>query len=275
MAACGWLLTGVASASVITIFEAAGDLATVTAARDDFRTAIGGGLVAGANGSFGGVRREINWDGVPNARADPNELPADFFNDVSPRGVVYSTPGTGFMVSANAGQAVPIQFGFADQLETFSPQRLFTALNSPITDVNFFVAGTTLAATTSAFGVVFTDVDDAAVTHIDFFDRHGGVIFGRDVLPSGGDELFSFLGITVDTSVIGRVRITSGSATITSNGVLGIGGDLVVMDDFLYAEPLRAVAVSEPPAWALTIAGLALLCGITSLRRPRSLRIDP
>src|SRR5512138_1975286 len=153
MAACGCLLAGAASASVVTVFEAAGDLATVAAARDDFRTAIGGGVVAGANGSFGGVRREINWDGVPNARADPNELPADFFNDVSPRGVVYSTPGTGFMVSANAGQAVPIQFGFSDQLETFSPQRLFTALNSPITDVNFFVAGTTVAATTRAFGV--------------------------------------------------------------------------------------------------------------------------
>ena len=143
-----WLLAGAAAALVVTVFSSAGDLAVVTATRDGFRAAIGGGTTAGANGSFGGVRREINWDGVPDDRADPNPLPADFFNVNSPRGVVFSTPGTGFMVSANAGVGVPIQFGFADQLETFSPQRLFTALNSPVTDVNFFVAGTDQTATT-------------------------------------------------------------------------------------------------------------------------------
>ncbi len=46
--------------------------------------------VAGANGSFGGLRREINWDGVPDARSDPNPFPADFFNTTSPRGAVFS-----------------------------------------------------------------------------------------------------------------------------------------------------------------------------------------
>ena len=55
-------------------------LAGATTARDSFRTALGGGAIAGANGSFGGVRREINWDGVPDASATPNDLPADFFN---------------------------------------------------------------------------------------------------------------------------------------------------------------------------------------------------
>src|SRR4029079_9949222 len=99
----------------------------------------------------------------------------------SPRGVVFATPGSGFMVSANAGQAVPIQFGFADQLQTFSPQRLFTALGSPTTDVSFFVAGTSTPGTTSAFGVVFSDVDVAGQTHIDFFDTLGHLILGRDV----------------------------------------------------------------------------------------------
>ena len=46
-------------------------------------------------GSLGTGRREINWDGVPNNFAAPNHLPADFFNVNSPRGVVFSTPGTG------------------------------------------------------------------------------------------------------------------------------------------------------------------------------------
>src|SRR5437868_2899696 len=69
--------------------------AAITPARDAFRVDLGGGTVAGANGSFGGVRREINWDGVPDASSAPSNLPADFFNVTSPRGVVFSTPGTG------------------------------------------------------------------------------------------------------------------------------------------------------------------------------------
>ena len=73
---------------VATTFEAAGaNAAAITATRDAFRTAVGGGTVAGAAGSFGGVRREINWDGVPDGFADTGQLPANFFNVNSPRGV--------------------------------------------------------------------------------------------------------------------------------------------------------------------------------------------
>ena len=141
--------------------------------RDSFRAAIGGGTVAGANGSFGGVRREINWDGVPNGFADTSLLPANFFTVNSPRGVVFSTPGSGFMVSANSGTAAPILFGFPNEFAVFSAQRLFTAINSNITDVNFFVAGTNVAATTTAFGAIFTDVETDNTSKIDFFDETG------------------------------------------------------------------------------------------------------
>src|SRR3954454_13503359 len=154
----------------ITVFEAAGaDAASITATRDAFRSAVGGGTVAGANGDFGGLRREINWDGVPATLSDPNPLPANFFNSNSPRGVVFSTPGTGFLVSANAGGATPPLFGFPSDFQTFSPQKLFTAVNSNITDVNFFVPGTVAAATTTAFGVVFVDIEVAGSTKLEFF----------------------------------------------------------------------------------------------------------
>src|SRR3954463_6664115 len=94
----------------VTVRTATGATATdITATRDAFRTDLGGGTVAGANGSFGGVRREINWDGVPDARSDPNALPPDFFNVNSPRGVIFTTPGSGFEVSANTGIA-PVRF---------------------------------------------------------------------------------------------------------------------------------------------------------------------
>ena len=119
---------------VITTFEFAGATPlAITPTRDAFRAAIGGGIVPGDNGSFGGLRREINWDGVDDARADPNALPANFFNVTSPRGVVFSTPGTGFLVSANASVGTSVLFGFPSDFETFSAQRLFTAVSSNIT----------------------------------------------------------------------------------------------------------------------------------------------
>ena len=258
---------------VITTFEAAGaNAAAITPTRDAFRAAIGGGTTAGANGSFGDLRREINWDGVPDAFADPNLLPADFFNVNSPRGVVFGTPGTGFLVSANAGESTPTLFGFANDFQTFSPQRLFTAVNSNITDVNFFVPGTATPATTSAFGLIFVDVEVAGATRLDFFDAANHLIYTRDALV-GGNRGLSFLGGVVSDGSIARVRITSGSNTIVANGVVGNQiDDIVVMDDFLYAEPLLVTAVPEPSVFALTALGLL---GLVARRRRAAAKRAP
>ena len=261
------LLTPTAwAAPVFVTFESAGaNPAAITPTRDAFRAAIGGGTIAGANGSFGGFRREINWDGVPDARADPNPLPADFFNVNSPRGVVFSTPGTGFLVSANAGLVTPTLFGFATDFQTFSAQRLFTAVNSNITDVHFFIPGTANATTTSAFGLVFTDVEVAGLTKLEFFDASDVLIYSHNALVAGNQGL-SFLGATVTDGSISRVRITSGQNTIVSNGVLGNpNDDVVVMDDFLYAEPGQAI----PEPSSLALASLGLVCGWALSRRRR------
>jgi hypothetical protein len=246
-----------------TVFEAAGaNAAAITPTRDAFRTAVGGGTTAGANGSFGGVRREINWDGVPDASADPSSLAANFFNVNSPRGVVFSTPGTGFLVSANAGGATPALFGFPNDFAAFSAQRLFTAVNSNITDVSFFVPGTTTAATTSAFGLIFTDVEVATQTKVEFFNSSNTLLFSRDALVGGNQALTFVGGVANAGEQISRVRITSGLNTISSNGVLGNpNDDIVVMDDFLYAEP---VAVPEPGTIALLAIGA---CGLLAVRR--------
>jgi hypothetical protein len=235
--------------AAVTVFESAGaSAAAITPTRDAFRSAIGGGNTAGANGDFGGLRREINWDGVPDGFSDPNALPANFFNSNSPRGAVLSTPGTGFLVSANASLATPVLFGFPNELQTFSPQKVFTAVNSNITDVTFFLPGTSTAATTTAFGVVFVDVETAGSTRLEFFDPTNTLIFSRDALVAGNQGL-TFLGGLVDSGMqINRVRITSGSNTLVSNGVLGSAiTDFVVMDDFLYATPTVSTAPGTVP----------------------------
>jgi hypothetical protein len=240
------------------IFEGAGaDPASITATRDAFRAAVGGGAVAGANGSFGGLRREINWDGVGAAASDPNPFPGNTF---LVRGVVFSTPGTGFLVSANAGGATPILFGFPNDFQVFSPQKLFTAVNSNTTDVEFFLPGTTIDATTTAFGLIFTDIETAASTSVSFFDINDNLIFNRNALVAGNQGL-TFLGAVADAGEkIARVRIVSGANTIVSNGVLGNQiDDIVVMDDFLYAEPFRVIPEPSSLALALLALGLAAI----------------
>ena len=234
----------------VSLFSGAG-LSAATTARDAFRTAIGGGPTAGANGSFGGLRREINWDGVPAAFSAPNNLPANFFNVNSPRGVLFTTPGTGFQVSgattdSGAGQPAPANFGNIDPSYTttftpFSPQRLFTALGSNVLDVSFFVAGTTTPAVVQGFGSIFSDVDLANVTSIEYFDTVGRSL-GKFFAPSiSGNQTISFLGALFSDAIVNRVRITTGTDALATGTLDGIK-DLVVMDDFLYNEPVATPA---------------------------------
>ncbi len=257
----------------IIVFEAAGaNVAAVAPTRDLLRAAVGGGTVAGANGDFGGLRREINWDGVPDSLSDPNSLPGNFFNSNSPRGVEFSTPGTGFLVSANAGSSAPVLFGFANEFQAFTAQKIFTALNSNIVDVRFFVPGTSTSATTSAFGLIFTDVEVAGATRLQFFGVNNNLLFSRDALVGGNQGLTFLGGVANAGEQISLVRITSGSNTIVSNGVLGSPNfDVVAMDDFLYATPTAGVPTPDFGPGNLLL--LAIVAGFLAARR-RLARIE-
>ncbi len=261
-----------AHAAAITFSASGANPAAIQATVDAFRTSLGT-LNPNVIGSFGTGRREINWDGVPDALSAPNNLPANFFNVNSPRGVIFGTLGTGFEVSATVASGTPVEFGninptYPDLFQTFSPQRLFTALGSDIVDVNFFVPGSATPAFTNAFGAVFTDADLANVTSLQFFglsNQSLGTFFVQAGPVASGS--LSFLGVQFNAGeTIGRVRITSGNTALGPNETGGL--DLVVMDDFIYAEP-RAVAIPEPPtALLLALAFVAM----TGLRRMQLLR---
>jgi hypothetical protein len=249
-----------------TVFSGAGT-ASATTARDNFRSAIGGGTTAGANGSFGGVRREINWDAVPASFAAPNTLPYDFFNVNSPRGLVFGSFGTGFQVSSaptdnGPGQPAPANFGNIDPSYTstfapFSPQRLFTPFGgsqisggpgSNVTFIDFLVPGTDTPAVVNGFGCIFSDVDLANVTSIEYFDTVYRSL-GKFYAPSiAGNQTVSFLGVLFSDRIVAHVEITTGNWYLDAGMVDGAAvpfaapKDLVVMDDFVYGEPVAAPA---------------------------------
>ena len=242
-----------------TFSSSGGGAAAIQASVDSFRAAIGG-VNNGVGNPQASGRREINWDAVPAGFSSPNALPGNFFNVNSPRGAVFSTPGSGFQVSAASGGATPVNFGnidpsYATTFSTFSPQKLFTSIGSNITDVTFFVPGTISAATVSAFGSVFSDVDLANSTTMQFFSA-ANVSLGTFGVQTASGGL-SFLGVQFAAPSVARVRITSGNASLGAGVLDGGATDLVVMDDFVYAEPVSSAAAPEPTSVVLLGFGLA------------------
>jgi hypothetical protein len=258
--------TGLAQALSISFFASGPDAAAITPTVDTFRTELGT-LNPNVAGSFGTGRREINWDGVPANFSAPNLLPNNFFNVNSPRGAVFSTPGTGVEVSANAADG-PVRFGNIDPnypslFQVFSPQKLFTAIGSNIVDVDFFIPGTTVPAVTRGFGAVFTHAALLDTTSLMFFGPNNESL-GTFFVPSfPGDQTFSFLGVDFGSLEVSRVRITSGNVALAP-GQLGPG--VTVMDDFIYGEPNPVPG----PIVGAGLPGLILACGaLVALARRR------
>ena len=258
-------------AAVITFSDSGADPASIQDTVDAFRATLGN-LNPNVVGSLGSGRREINWDGVPDTLSAPNNLPPDFFNINSPRGAVFSTPGSGVQVSARAGIA-PIDFDnindtYSSIFQTFSPQRLFTALDSNIVEVNFFVPGTNTPAVVSGFGSVFTDVDFQNSTKIEYFDVGNNLLFSSFVQPANNG--LSFLGAFFNEGEgIAKVRITSGNAPLSPNNFDGGNLDIVVMDDFLYGEPIEVAQVVPEPSTTLGLFIGGVLCFVGFSRKHR------
>jgi len=222
-------------------------------------------------GSVGSGRRQIDWDAAPDAVSAPNPFAGDFFNaDFFPRarGAEFTTPGTGFQLSASTASGVGSRFGnisdiYTDLFNTFSEERLFTALGSTIIDVDFFIPGTNIPATTHGFGAVFTDVDIAGLSSIEYFDALGDSLglFDVETGPSEDGSL-SFLGVFFPDAVVASVRINLGNTALGTGVDESLGADLVVLDDFIFGEP-----VPTPGVLALVPAAMIAGAGRRSRRR--------
>ena len=193
---------------------AAGGAAGLTPTVTAFRGLLGEPNNA-SNPPAAAGRREINWDGTPDAQSAPNLLPPDFFNTTVPRGAVFVSKNNKFQVSADADNPTNTGVRFAningqydDIFATFSPEKLFTPIATNVMGVRFFVPGTNRPATVKGFGAVFTDVDRANTTKLEFLDRYGKVIF-VDVRAAGhqASKSLSFVGVTTNAD-IWEVRIT-------------------------------------------------------------------
>lgn len=247
-------------AAVLEVFEFNADTAAELAPTvDAFRDALGPlNAPAPVNGDPNG-RRQINWDAAPDAVSDPNAFPGDFFNaDVAPRarGIEFAPVDdtTGFELSSTAASGEPVEFGFDAGFTFFSAERLFTPIGGTAFDVLFFdPANPEVQAFTRGLGVVFTDVESATANSMSFFDADDNLLFTRNVL-AGSNASLSFLGVIFDEAEVARVRIEAGIE----------GFDSVVMDDFIFGEPVPAAPVPLPLPVAMLATGLA---GLGLLRR--------
>jgi hypothetical protein len=238
------------------VFQAAGpDATSIQGAVDAFRASLGDNNLNNP-GPIQKGRREINWDG-----GNPNLLattaPVTPFNVfLNTRGSQFTTPGLGLSQAPPSGGpqgGLAVLFGnptYATAFRAFSASRLFTPVGSNITEASFSIPGTNgnAPATVRGFGAVFTDVDQPdgsplsatgtshkASTLIDYFDKHGRLIFSSSVAAAPGDGNLSFFAIKFDDARIASVRIKTGDVAPGPND--NKQHDIVMMDDFIYGEP--------------------------------------
>lgn len=232
------------------VFQAAGPtIGSIQGTVDAYRAALGNPNNGNAPGPLVSGRREINWDGGGSTATSVVATPfAGFQNN---RGALFVTPGSGFVQAPASGLAeLFTNPTYATIFQPFSAARLFSAIDSTVTEVKFFVPGSSgsLSATTRGFGVIFSDVDSPdgsgpgrkhgnrkASTLVEYYGVDGELLYSSFVSSAPGDAGFAFLGIAFEDARIACVRITSGNTAPGPDD--GRKEDIVMMDDFLYAEP--------------------------------------
>lgn len=246
------LSNAAASTGTASVFQAAGPTApSIQSTVDQYRAAVS--VLAG--------RREINWDGGNPANLATTVTGNPFTGFQVSRGALFTTPdGSGFIqapASADPNQFPPGGLAkffnnptYQTSFSPFSASRLFSAIGGKVTDVTFFVpGGGNVPAAVSGFGAVFSDVDApdgggpatkrgnrGASTLVEYYGVNGELLFSSYVPASPGDGGFSFFGVVFREAIVARVRITSGDVAPGPDDSEKL--DVVMMDDFIYGEPI-------------------------------------
>jgi hypothetical protein len=226
----------------ITVIKASGD---ISSSMNQFRQVLGSTLNT-TPGAVGG-HREINWDGVPDSLMG-QQLPARFFNPVGnepalvnrQRGLVYApTPAPGGLMVSNTRFST-VNGEAASEFAAFSGDKTFANISNSLWQIDPEVPGQNLAATVKGFGIVFSDVDEDSSTFIEFFNENRSL--GKFFVPKhDATSSFSFLGVHFKNEKVTSIKVghegflASGEKDITQGGTK----DLVVLDDFMYDEPVK------------------------------------
>lgn len=273
IALAGALLTAPIEAGAISIFSDSGaNAVAIQDTVDAYRLALAAPNNGNAPGPLPTGRREINWDGGGPPVVNGTDPVTPFVGFQNTRGATFTTPGAGLTQAAATGGLLSLDLinaTYANLFAPFSLNRLITPLGSNVTEGFFSIPGSGGAAPAGVrgFGAVFSDVDLAGETTIEYFGIDGQSLGVFDVPAATGNQTFSFLGITVagNEPLIGSIRIVTGNAALGPNESGTV--DLVVMDDFFYGEPQR---VPQPPAFLLLGLGILALTALPWITRSRS-----
>jgi uncharacterized protein (TIGR03118 family) len=249
-----------------------------TTAMNSFKAAVGGANNGATPSPQTGGFRVITWDGVKldgtdfggnSTVIDPGHvvgIPINRFQNV---GVQFEQV---YAVSGPASGTDPSTFSTVNPSLTnlfpaFSPANTFAMFNENTIDLSFVLASSPTAAPTPAatrgFGAIFRNVELPNSTSIEYFN--GDTSLGKFFVPVGGAGQAEFLGELFNSPVVTRVTLTLGTDVLFSfDGTHFTAGsqpndpvnghNLVVTDDFVFAEPVASSA-SQPGVSA--VAGTA------------------
>ena len=246
---------------------------TANAAMAAFEAAIGGANNGANPPPQPNGFRTINWDGVLLDGTDfggitivisPNHVVGIPLNRFQERGVFFDEI---YAVSGPASATDPSTFTTVNPTVTnlfpaFSSTKTFAMFNDNGIGFRFVLASVHTTsqefAATRGFGAIFRNVSIANTTSIEYFN--GARSLGKSFVPFGTQGQAEFLGVLFANPIVTSVQITCGTdvlfsfngTTFSSNSINNPPGghNLVVTDDFVYAEP--AVATNAQPAIAAT-----------------------
>lgn len=231
-----------------------------------FEAAIGGAN-NGSNAPAANGFRTINWDGV---KLDGTDFGGNTFmidaghtvgipvNRFQDRGVQFQEV---YAVSSDLGQNgsfTDVNANVAGLFPSFSASNAFAMFNDNTIDLTFVQPGSPatspVSAGTHGFGAIVRNVQVPNTTSIQYF--HGDQSLGKFFVLPGTQGQAEFLGELFNDPIVTRVQLTLGTDVIFNfNGTTfsagsqvnnpGAGHNLVVTDDFAFAEPSAAGAVQS------------------------------